>query len=109
MAYTVLFFSNFDFLRFPTDKTEIETTIIIPYMANRANTSSSFANNPDENVKKTTGAGESEINRYNITVTYSMWVGSNISEKYSLTITVDHNVTFYEIMEKAAAMDSKYS
>lgn len=50
-----------------------------------------------------------ETNPSNITVTYSLWVGSNVSEKHSLNITVDRNETFYEIMEKAAEMDSTYT
>ncbi len=45
----------------------------------------------------------------NITVTYSIWVGSNVSEKYSLNITAEQNETFYNIMQRAAEMDNKYT
>ena len=81
-------------------------------MAETSNTSNSQIDETDETRKKqasTRGAEGSESNRSNITVTYSLWVGSNVSEKYSLNVTVDRNVTFYEIMERAADLDSKYS
>lgn len=44
----------------------------------------------------------------NVTVSYSLWIGSNITEKRSINITADHNVTFYEIMQRASELDSAY-
>lgn len=62
----------------------------------------------NKTVEKNYTNEEPESNPANITVTYSIWVGTNVSEKHSLNITVDHNETFYEIMERAAAVDNKF-
>lgn len=45
----------------------------------------------------------------NVTVSYSLWIGSNITEKRSINITTDHNVTFYEIMQRAAEVDNAFT
>lgn len=45
----------------------------------------------------------------NVTVSYSLWIGSNITEKRSINITADHNVTFYEIMQRASDLDSAFT
>lgn len=63
----------------------------------------------NKTVEKNITHEEVEVNPSNITVTYSLWVGSNVSEKHSINVTVDRNETFYEIMERAAQMDSRYT
>lgn len=89
-----------------TDYSESDSILITPHIADLINMSSTKFY---PHVTKVPNAEESESNPINITVTYSLWVGSNISEKYSLNVTVDHNETFYEIMQRAAEMDSKYT
>lgn len=84
----------------------METAIITPYMAERIDINATDVTGID---KTTTVIAEIESTPNNITVTYSLWVGSNVSEKYSLNITVDRNETFYEIMQKAASLDPKYT
>lgn len=88
------------------DNTELETTIITPYMAEPINVTVGNVTGLD---RTTMTIEEAEIVPTNVTVTYSLWVGSNVSEKYSINITVDRNETFYEIMQKAAVMDPKYT
>lgn len=48
-------------------------------------------------------------NGTNVTVSYSLWIGSNITEKRSINITADHNVTFYEIMQRASDLDRAFT
>lgn len=45
----------------------------------------------------------------NVTVSYSLWIGSNITEKRSVNITANRNVTFYEIMQRASELDSAFT
>lgn len=89
-----------------TNNTEMETAIITPYMAEPININATDITGIDKTTKV---IAEIKSTPNNITVTYSLWVGSNVSEKYSLNITVDRNETFYEIMQKAASMDPKYT
>lgn len=78
-------------------------------MADLANTTAFKQNEILTTTSRIFNSEEIVSSPSNITVTYSLWVGTNLSEKYSLNITVDHNETFYNIMERAAEMDSKYS
>lgn len=43
------------------------------------------------------------------TVTYSLWVGSNVSETHSINITTEFNDTFYNVMQLAAQKDDHFS
>ncbi|KAK7865008.1 hypothetical protein R5R35_000032 [Gryllus longicercus] len=43
-----------------------------------------------------------------VKVTYSIWVHSNISESYNLTVQAERNTTFYNVMLLAAQDDSHY-
>nr|CAD7568100.1 unnamed protein product [Timema californicum] len=43
-----------------------------------------------------------------VTVTYTLWVGTNITENYSITVSPEHNATFYNVMQIAAEQDSHY-
>lgn len=78
-------------------------------MADLANATASKQNEVGTTTIRIFNSEEITTNPSNITVTYSLWVGTNVSEKYSLNITVDRNETFYNIMERAAEMDAKYS
>ncbi|XP_023029412.1 uncharacterized protein CG3556 [Leptinotarsa decemlineata] len=50
---------------------------------------------------------DSEIR--NITVTYTLWVGSNITENSTISITAPRNTSFYNIMQMAMDMDPHFS
>ncbi|XP_075156991.1 uncharacterized protein CG3556-like [Haematobia irritans] len=43
-----------------------------------------------------------------VSYTYSIWVGSNISEEFMLPLRSPENTTFYQAMIQAATMDSRY-
>ncbi|KAK1116534.1 hypothetical protein K0M31_018996 [Melipona bicolor] len=43
-----------------------------------------------------------------VNVSYTLWVGSNVNETYSLTMTAPKNETFYEVMLLAAEMSPHF-
>lgn len=43
-----------------------------------------------------------------ITVKYSLWIGNNITENYTVSVTVPANTSFYEIMKRAAEQNEKF-
>ena len=43
-----------------------------------------------------------------VNVSYTLWVGSNVNETYSLTVTAPKNETFYEVMLLAAEMSPHF-
>ncbi|GJQ83465.1 hypothetical protein Trydic_g8590 [Trypoxylus dichotomus] len=45
----------------------------------------------------------------NVTITYTLWVGTNITENYTLAITAPRNSSFYTIMQMAMEADPKFS
>lgn len=45
----------------------------------------------------------------NVTITYTLWVGTNITENYTLAITAPRNSSFYNIMQMAMEADPKFS
>ncbi|XP_075218029.1 uncharacterized protein CG3556 [Lycorma delicatula] len=50
---------------------------------------------------------ETEKNE-DVTVSYTLWVGSNVTENYTISITTPHNSTFYNVMQLAAEKDTHY-
>ncbi|XP_069696854.1 uncharacterized protein CG3556-like isoform X1 [Periplaneta americana] len=42
------------------------------------------------------------------TVTYTLWVGTNVTENFTISVTAEKNSTFYHIMQIAAEQDSHY-
>ncbi|XP_060533021.1 uncharacterized protein CG3556 isoform X2 [Cylas formicarius] len=50
---------------------------------------------------------DSEIR--NVTVTYTLWVGSNVTENCTTTITAPRNTSFYTIMQMAMDMDPHFA
>ncbi|XP_069704751.1 uncharacterized protein [Periplaneta americana] len=42
------------------------------------------------------------------TVTYTLWVGTNVTENFTISVTAKKNSTFYHIMQIAAEQDSHY-
>ncbi|XP_055620873.1 uncharacterized protein CG3556 isoform X2 [Toxorhynchites rutilus septentrionalis] len=45
----------------------------------------------------------------NVTYTYTLWVGTNETEEYSLDLTSPKNTTFFRAMKQAAEIDSRFS
>ncbi|XP_025835355.1 uncharacterized protein CG3556 [Agrilus planipennis] len=45
----------------------------------------------------------------NISISYTLWVGTNITENYTLTIVAPRNTSFYNIMQMAMDMDSHFT
>ncbi|XP_050314307.1 uncharacterized protein CG3556 isoform X2 [Anthonomus grandis grandis] len=50
---------------------------------------------------------DSEIR--NVTITYTLWIGSNVTENCTISITAPRNTSFYTIMQMAMDMDSHFS
>ncbi|XP_072392743.1 uncharacterized protein CG3556 [Diabrotica undecimpunctata] len=50
---------------------------------------------------------DSEIR--NVTVTYTLWVGSNITENATISVTAPRNTSFYNIMQLAMEMDPHFA
>ncbi|KAJ8956346.1 hypothetical protein NQ318_015084, partial [Aromia moschata] len=50
---------------------------------------------------------DSEIR--NVTITYTLWVGSNITENVTISVTAPRNTSFYNIMQMAMEMDPRFS
>ncbi|XP_055373396.1 uncharacterized protein CG3556 [Condylostylus longicornis] len=55
----------------------------------------------------TSSAEESESR--NVTYTYTLWVGSNVTASYSLTLTSPKNTTFFRAMTQAAECDPRFA
>ncbi|KAM7350656.1 uncharacterized protein CG3556 isoform 1-T2 [Cochliomyia hominivorax] len=55
----------------------------------------------------TTSAEESDSK--NVSYTYTLWVGSNVTEAISLSLVSPKNTTFFKAMTQAAEMDSRFA
>jgi len=96
------------------DKDNVGTAVIIPHPSAvdtqqrpalaQQNASEPAAVDAEQRAPQTSPADGGT----NVTVSYSLWIGSNITEKRSINITADCNVTFYEIMQRASDLDSAF-
>ncbi|CAH0549107.1 unnamed protein product [Brassicogethes aeneus] len=50
---------------------------------------------------------DSEIR--NVTVTYTLWFGTNVTENTSISITAPRNTSFYNIMQSAMNLDNRFT
>lgn len=50
---------------------------------------------------------DSEIR--NVTVTYTLWVGSNVTENSTISITAPRNTSFYNVMQMAMEQDPHFT
>ncbi|XP_012135811.2 uncharacterized protein CG3556 [Megachile rotundata] len=86
---------------------------------NRNRNNGNYATNANNvnnanNAKNTISSNSTEIPTATTTapvtvnVSYTLWVGSNVNETYSLTITAPKNETFYEVMLTAAEMSPHF-
>lgn len=44
----------------------------------------------------------------NVTYSYTLWIGSNVTDTYSLILTSSKNTSFYKAMMQAADSDQRY-
>lgn len=45
----------------------------------------------------------------NVTVSYTLWVGTNVTENYTVLVTAPRNSTFYSVMQLAAELDTHFA
>jgi len=43
-----------------------------------------------------------------VIVTYTLWVGTNVTENYTIHVMARRNSSFYHVMQIAAEQDSRY-
>ncbi|KDR09560.1 uncharacterized protein CG3556 [Zootermopsis nevadensis] len=43
-----------------------------------------------------------------VTVTYTLWVGTNVTENFTITVMAEKNSSFYRVMQIAAEQDAHY-
>jgi gastric intrinsic factor len=43
-----------------------------------------------------------------VTVTYTLWVGTNVTENFTITVMTEKNSSFYHVMQIAAEQDTHY-
>ncbi|KAI5724592.1 hypothetical protein M8J77_004632 [Diaphorina citri] len=53
-------------------------------------------------------SGKPEAKSDKVVVSYSLWVGSNVTAQHSINITTDYNDTFYHVMQMAAENDDNF-
>ncbi|KAF7266482.1 uncharacterized protein CG3556 isoform X1 [Rhynchophorus ferrugineus] len=71
---------------------------------------SDYENNVDiEGLTKSLSAHGNDSEIRNVTVTYTLWIGSNITENCTISITAPRNTSFYTIMQMAMDMDSHFA
>lgn len=44
-----------------------------------------------------------------VTVTYTLWVGTNVSENVTINVVAQKNSSFYHVMQIAAEQDERYA
>jgi len=43
-----------------------------------------------------------------VTVTYTLWIGTNVTENFTIIVTAEENSSFYHVMQIAAEQDLHY-
>ncbi|XP_067015295.2 uncharacterized protein CG3556 [Anabrus simplex] len=43
-----------------------------------------------------------------VSITYTVWVYSNVSEEFTLKLNTERHTSFYDVMQQAAQQDSRY-
>lgn len=59
-------------------------------------------------MTKFTSSHTNDSDGRNVTVSYTLWVGTNITENYTVIVTAPRNISFYNVMQLAADMDSHF-
>ncbi|XP_050545819.1 uncharacterized protein CG3556 [Daktulosphaira vitifoliae] len=91
------------------DKDNVGTAVIIPHPSSLDSNHTVPVNYSEETMIDEYKALQTIEMGTNVTVSYSLWIGSNITEKRSINITANHNVTFYEIMQRASDLDNAFT
>lgn len=93
-----------------SDSVSIAVTAVS--VANNLNASSGSNNSGNAVSNNTDGATTtttvSAVAPVMVNVSYTLWVGSNVNETYSLIVTAPKNETFYEVMLLAADMSPHF-
>lgn len=61
-----------------------------------------------DGVTKFSATHGNDSDARNVTVSYTLWVGTNITENYTVIITAPRNISFFNVMQMAADMDSHF-
>lgn len=87
-----------------------ESTATTNLTAGNSTSNGSNGNNPGYalNANNTDVIIVSPVAPVMVNVSYTLWVGSNVNETYSLTVTAPKNETFYEVMLLAAEMSPHF-
>ncbi|CAH4027980.1 uncharacterized protein CG3556 [Pieris brassicae] len=69
-----------------------------------------FENGGDGNLKVAYQSGHAgnESDARNVSFTYTLWLGTNVTENYTLYMVAPRNVSFYHVMQMAAEQDPKF-
>lgn len=43
-----------------------------------------------------------------VIVTYTLWLGTNVTENFTISVIAEKNSSFYHVMQIAAEQDSRY-
>ncbi|XP_030755023.1 uncharacterized protein CG3556 isoform X2 [Sitophilus oryzae] len=70
---------------------------------------SDYDNNDIEGLTKSLSPHGNDSEIRNVTVTYSLWIGSNITENCTISITAPRNTSFYSIMQMAMDLDPHFT
>ncbi|XP_050667132.1 uncharacterized protein CG3556 isoform X2 [Leptidea sinapis] len=69
-----------------------------------------FENGGDGNLKVSYQAGHAsnDSDARNVSFTYTLWLGTNVTENYTLYMIAPRNVSFYHVMQMAAEQEPKF-
>uniref|UniRef100_T1IVF5 DUF4430 domain-containing protein n=1 Tax=Strigamia maritima TaxID=126957 RepID=T1IVF5_STRMM len=93
---------------------QLITTAILPVLAGHnyasiPNTSCHFKQqNLDSTRSSLSSKDETTPEPKPLSIMYSIWIGNNATENYTLVVTMPHNMSFYEIMLHAVDLDKRY-
>lgn len=102
-------------------ETQTPATAIIPHLKvvptlkpNSTAAASGKDANTDYLKTKSGGGGANTVTRVEetggeVTVTYTIWVNTNVTENHTMAVVVHYNSTFYNVMQLAALKDPHYT
>ncbi|XP_044763451.1 uncharacterized protein CG3556 [Coccinella septempunctata] len=68
-----------------------------------------FDNHVDIDLAKSLSSHGNDSEIRNVTVTYTLWVGSNITENSTISIMAPRNTSFYNVMQMAMEQDPHFT
>lgn len=72
-------------------------------------TDTDLDNHVEIDIAKSLSPHGNDSEARNVTITYTLWVGTNITENSTLAITAPRNTSFYYIMQMAMEMDPHFT